>query len=956
MAECPSREVLTQLLAEALSGPDLALIREHVQNCTGCQTLLDELTDEAELRQWAPGHRLATTLNQEPGLARVLRQAQRQPGPGAGSQPGLAPPQRPGDLGSLGAYALEAELGRGGMGIVYRATDLRLQRTVAVKIMRPDLIASVDQQRFLRESRAAARVTHDHVVRVYASHDAEGTAPHLVMEYLEGPTLAARLRHSPRLEVRDVAAIIAQAAQGLEAVHAAGLVHRDIKPSNIMLDQATGRAKLMDFGLARSAEGASVLSSDGCLAGTPVYMSPEQALGQTNLDARSDIYSLGATFYEALTGETPFRGAPHLVLNQIVTEEPIAPRRLQDGIPLDLETICLKCLDKDPRGRYPRAAELAEDLRRFLAGEPILARRAGRGERLLKWARRRPAVAGLVAVSILGTLLLLAGTLRYNYELQLHNAALAAAANRERGARRRSDSNYEKARQAVRDLLSEVGRRHLADVPGMALIRRTLLEKALAYRQSFLTDEGADAPALLERMEAGADIAEIYRLLGQNDQAIAACRQALATAAAWQEKQELAPRERQQKALLEMDLGTLELDASHALEAETSLASAERELRQLATSWPTSLEYRRDHARALVNWGMLLGRTTRDPQAEAAFRSAIAIYEALVAENPGDPLLGRRLAGAQNNLAVCLRSQHRYPEAIVAYRDAQKLYDELLEASPNAVDFREELGITCNNLGSLLWDQGEHSAAAQAYQRGLDLREQLVKDFPRVPEYLHELALSCENVGLALPETDKTPERARHDRELVERALALKRSLLAEYPQAPRYKASLGQSLGYLAERHVQARRWAEARPMLEEAIRLEKEALEPNPRNQYFRRLLRAAYEMQTTVLLGIQDLAAAVEAASAGAEVFPDRGEDALTAAKRILQCLQQLPTTGSVAKSDRSRLERQWTAKVIELLRRALAQGAVQPAQLRSAADFAILRGQPKFESILQGHPPK
>jgi serine/threonine-protein kinase len=197
------------------------------------------------------------------------------------------------------------------------------------------------------------------------------------MEYLAGPTLAHRIAAGPSLGPREAAEVVAHVADGLAAAHRAGLIHRDVKPGDIMLDTATGRAKLLDFGLARIAERPAGISQEGLLAGTPVYMSPEQAQGQARLDGRTDVYSLGMTLYEALTGEVPFRGKPHLVLQQVLAEEPRPPRRLNDAVPRDLETVCLKAIAKEPARRYQTAEDMAADLRGSSGASPSWPGRRG---------------------------------------------------------------------------------------------------------------------------------------------------------------------------------------------------------------------------------------------------------------------------------------------------------------------------------------------------------------------------------------------------------------------------------------------------------------------------------------------------------------------------------------------------------------------------------------------------
>jgi serine/threonine-protein kinase len=238
-------------------------------------------------------------------------------------------------------------------------------------------------------------------VIVHGVVDPADGPPYLVMEYVPGPNLAEMIGSGRWLDPWRVAAWIAEVADALHAAHAAGLIHRDVKPGNILVDQQTGRAKITDFGLARAQSGESRLTREGFMAGTPTYMSPEQARGESHLDPRSDIYSLGSTLYEALTGMTAYRGAPHLVLRQVIEDDPRPPRQLNDQVPRDLETICLKALAREPARRYPTAGALAEDLRRWLRGEPIQARPVSLWERALRWCRRNPRVAGLAASLVL---------------------------------------------------------------------------------------------------------------------------------------------------------------------------------------------------------------------------------------------------------------------------------------------------------------------------------------------------------------------------------------------------------------------------------------------------------------------------------------------------------------------------------------------------------------------------
>jgi WD40 repeat protein/tRNA A-37 threonylcarbamoyl transferase component Bud32 len=296
---------------------------------------------------------------------------------------------------AIGKYELIEAVGTGGFGTVYKARDPQLDRTVALKVPRSGRLADqTDVDRFLREARSVARLTHPAIVPVHDVGEHEGV-PYLVSDFVQGMTLTDVLS-ARRLPAREAAELVAAIADALQYAHEQGIIHRDVKPSNILLDGA-GRPHLMDFGLARRDAGDVTMTTDGQVLGTPAYMSPEQARGEGHrVDGRSDVYSLGVVLYQMLTGELPFRGTPRMLLHQVLNEEPRSARSLNDRIPRDLETICLKAMAKEPARRYARAGEMAADVRRFLAGEPIRARRTGPAERTWSWAKRNPAIAGLL--------------------------------------------------------------------------------------------------------------------------------------------------------------------------------------------------------------------------------------------------------------------------------------------------------------------------------------------------------------------------------------------------------------------------------------------------------------------------------------------------------------------------------------------------------------------------------
>ncbi len=323
------------------------------------------------------------------------------PVPGHGPDADTDPPGQAGaELPRIPGYDVEALLGRGGMGVVYKARHRRLNRPVALKMLIAGAYAGPPERaRFQREAEAVASLHHANIVAVYDVGDHEG-CPYFTMELLEGGSLAQSLAGTPQ-PARQAAALLIALAEAVQVAHRAGIVHRDLKPANILLT-ADGTPRVADFGLARPFEGGSALTLSGARIGTPSYMAPEQVIGKVGtIGPAADIYALGALLYEMLTGRPSFRGETAAETErQVIHDEPVPPSRLNRKVPRDLETICLKCLSKEPRRRYASAAALGDDLRRFVEGRPIQARRVGWVERSWRWGRRNPLVAALVVTAL----------------------------------------------------------------------------------------------------------------------------------------------------------------------------------------------------------------------------------------------------------------------------------------------------------------------------------------------------------------------------------------------------------------------------------------------------------------------------------------------------------------------------------------------------------------------------
>ncbi|HEV3079526.1 MAG TPA: protein kinase [Gemmataceae bacterium] len=395
---------------------------------------------------------------------------------------------------TLGKFELREKVGIGAFGSVYKAWDTELERIVAVKVPRAGNVAGSDElNRFLREARSVAQLRHPGIVPVYEVGQADGM-PYLVSDFVKGITLEDALT-GREFSFKEAAQLIADVAESLQVAHREGVIHRDVKPSNIMLAD-NGKPQLMDFGLAKRDAGEITMTVEGQVLGTPAYMSPEQARGEAHaVDGRGDVYSLGVILYRLLAGELPFRGNTRMLLHQVLHDEPKAPRSLNDKIPRDLDTICLKAMAKEPSRRYQDATQLAEDLHRFLKGESILARPVGRLEKTWRWARRNPAVASLAALAGLLFVATLAAV-----SAGLWNVSIAkkdAETQRDVALQREQEAaglrNTEAKARAEAELREGESREHL---------RESLGYQAQALRQSFQPGRRALALTALTRLAA----------------------------------------------------------------------------------------------------------------------------------------------------------------------------------------------------------------------------------------------------------------------------------------------------------------------------------------------------------------------------------------------------------------------------------------------------------------------
>jgi tetratricopeptide (TPR) repeat protein len=788
----------------------------------------------------------------------------------------------------IGKFEILALRGQGSFGAVYKAHDPELERPVALKVPRPGTLATAEQQeRFLREARSAARLKHPHIVQVHEiGHDWD--LPYIVSEYIDGLTLADLLTGGlPRFP--ETAALVARIAEALDYAHQQKVIHRDVKPSNILLDRA-GRPYVSDFGLARRDEGDQTLTLEGQILGTPAYMSPEQAAGdQRQVDAHTDIYSLGVVLYELLTGELPFRGNTHLLLHQVLHEEPRPVRSLNHRIPRDLETICLKAMAKVPARRYATAGEMADDLGRFLRGEPIRARRLNLWQRSWSWAKRRPALAALLGVSILAAASLLAVSLGFNVALN----ARAAEAQRERD---RAETNLHRALQAVDEMLTQVAQEQLLHEPRMEQTRRALLERALRLYREFLAEDSAHLTLRKETGLAYKHLADVLRQLGQPDPAEEAYGQAITLLGRLAAEFPHWPGYRQQLADSYNWLGELRRTSTRLVDAEPPYRQALRLQQGLMTEHPDEPQYQLERARTLYNLGLLQQALRRSSQAGDAYAESIHLLQDLTERFPTRPAYRQELARVHINRGIFFRQTDRRPEAEEAYGKAGRLLEQLVGQFPKVPEYRHEWAVSTLNLGNLLLSTPERRPdVARHYRQAVTLLERLVADFPGVPVYRKDLANSYNSLGNGLVAGDD----GRAAEQAWQQARRHLEQLLTEFPPTSEFESLLGLTLGNLgwlkseqAERTRATQmvlagvaaaqsRWdgvletvdtlsryraelAEARHLQEQAVLRQQAALRLNPQSADYQARLKRSYKnlAQTLQRLGAEGELARLEA----------------------------------------------------------------------------------------------
>jgi tetratricopeptide (TPR) repeat protein len=886
------------------------------------------------------------------------------------------PDRRP----SVPGYEILGELGEGGMARVYRARNLRLGRVVALKMLLAGVHAPARTlARFRAEAEMVARLQHPNIVQIYEVGEVDG-CPYLALELIEGGSLDRQVAEGP-LPVGLAAELVETLARAIHHAHQRGIIHRDLKPANVLLQIADCRLqidkpgsepsdksaildlqsaipKVADFGLAKNLDEAVGQTKAGTTMGTPSYMAPEQARGKsTEVGPAADIYSLGAILYELLTSRPPFQGDTVLeTLEQVRSQEPIRPGRLRPRVPRDLETICLKCLEKEAGRRYASAELLAGDLRRYLAGEPIRARPVGPCERGVKWVKRRPALAALLGVTGLAAVTLLAASLWFNVRLQ-------AAAERERDRareavrqRERAEANFQMALRAVEQMLVEVGEEQLAYEPRMEKKRRALLARALAFYQVFLQERATDPAVRTKAGQAYKQMADILRLLGQHEKALRAYRQSIVLLAALVEEFPNQPGYQQALADAYNWRGEIFRATDRFSEARRAYGHALDMQDKLAARYPRHLDYRRDKARTYYNLGLMLKDTNEPGPADQAFNQAIGILQDLRQRQPDNPTYRQGLARAYLNRGPVLSRAQGFAAALASYEEAVQVLGQLTREYPKAPDYRHELAVCTNNRGNLHFGEGlrwlgktETQRALASFRRaesdcrtGRDLFRRLTADFPSVPVYKKELANTCNSLGAARYYA-RGPEGAASPWEEAQQLLAM---LTGEFPKVAEYQAGLGQAYGNLGLLKHQQDQFPAARALYDKAVHHLRIALRSNPDNPSTRQALYNQYRNLAEIHVRLKDHGRGAETALALADVIPEQGEGAFFAACFLARCVKVVRAEMHLTATRRQTLIDGYSGRAVVFLRRALQKG--YPVRFE-APELDGIRDRPDFQDV-------
>jgi tetratricopeptide (TPR) repeat protein len=976
----PPQEELAAFAHGRLGGQAWARVAAHLDLCPACCDRAGSVPDDDLLQGLRP----------TPRPEQECQDAT--PGPSDPTSPRTAH----GDpaLPSLPGFQVMEELGRGGVGVVYRVIERKLNRPAALKVLATGAFAGPEElSRFFQEAHTLARVQHPNIVSIHHFEEGAG-APYFVMEYVSGGSLAQKWQAKPQ-SPSVAARLVAVVARAVHHAHQEGVVHRDLKPANVLLTEE-GTPKISDFGLARRLEVEVGPTCTGAVLGTPSYMAPEQAAGKRGtVGPKADVYALGALLYEGLTGRPPFLGETHLdTLAQVRGHDPVPPRKLQPQAPRDLETIALKCLEKEPTRRYGTAEELAKDLERWLAGEPVQARRIGRADRLWRWCRRNPAFASLIAAATVFLSVVVGGTVVSNVLIRREQEQTKAAYRAEAEQRGKAQVNSQKARKAVDDMYTEVAEKWLPHEPRMEPVRRAFLLKALQFYQELAQEEEKDPTVRRETARLWGRVGNIERILGEHGKAEKAYRQAITHLEALAADFPNDPIYRADLAGSYFNLGTL-ANTGRLPEAETVYSQAITRWQKLADESPSEPKYQdelagtifslaqlrhnngrlpeaeHDFGRALslqeelvakhsknvdykqalaktrINLGLLLAATGRRDKAKKSYEEALSQLEKMPKDYPVEPAYRHSLAMGLHNLGVLLAERGSFQEAEEAYRRAIGLGQKLASDFPAIPQYRQTLAKHFTSLGNLLADTDRQIPALDFHRQAIDLQENLVTIFPKVPEYRQELSISLSNAATVLVATKQREEAE----DCLRRAVRHGEKLAVEFPEVPQFQDEFGTALSNWSRLLQDLGKPKEARPLFDKAIDHRKAALKLNPRNPAYRQRLANQYRLLGEVLVQLGEHSGVAKAVAELPLSVPEDWHAYYFASALLSRCVPLAERDLTLQEKERAALAQSYGKGAMQLLEEAVKKGYKDAGNLKQSPEFEALRNRDDFNRLVK-----